>query len=313
MARRRPAQVHGCLVVDKPAGITSHDVVDRARRALGERKVGHAGTLDPDATGVLVLGVGDATRLLRFIDLVPVPGREPTTSKSYVGTVVLGVETDSLDASGSVTTVHDMSAVVATLDVATVQRVVDEHLTGDILQVPPMVSALRVDGRRLHEMARDGTEVEREPRPVTVHSFRVVAVRGDSIDVDVSCSSGTYIRSLAADLGRLLGGGAHLRDLRRTRVGVFGLERAVSLEGIGVDSLLPVATAVESLSRLTVIDDEVSRLSTGGLIARERFVGAPPWAVFETTGRLLAVYEPFANERVGDGWARPAVNLVKST
>jgi len=313
MARRRPAQVHGCLVVDKPAGITSHDVVDRARRALGERKVGHAGTLDPDATGVLVLGVGDATRLLRFIDLVPVPGREPTTSKSYVGTVVLGVETDSLDASGSITTVHDMSAVVATLDVATVQRVVDEHLTGDILQVPPMVSALRVDGRRLHEMAREGTEVEREPRPVTVHSFRVVAVRGDSIDIDVSCSSGTYIRSLAADLGRLLGGGAHLRDLRRTRVGVFGLERAVSLEGIGVDSLLPVATAVESLSRLTVIDDEVSRLSTGGLIARERFVGAPPWAVFETGGRLLAVYEPFANERVGDGWARPAVNLVKST
>lgn len=309
MARRRPAQVHGCLVVDKPAGITSHDVVDRARRVLGERKVGHAGTLDPDATGVLVLGVGDATRLMRFIDLVTVDGAEPTTAKSYVGTVVLGAETDSLDASGAITTVHDMSAVLATLDVEKVQRVVDENLVGDIMQVPPMVSAIRVDGRRLHEMAREGTEVERAPRPVTVHSFRVVGLTGNEIDVEVSCSSGTYIRSLAADLGRLLGGGAHLRGLRRTRVGVFGLDRAVTLDQISVGALLPVATTVESLSRLTVTDDEVARLSTGGLIARERFVGAPPWAVFGSGGRLLAVYEPFANDRVGDGWARPAVNL----
>ena len=313
MARRRPAQVHGCLVVDKPAGITSHDVVDRARRALGERKVGHAGTLDPDATGVLVLGVGDATRLMRFIDLVPVAGAEPTTTKSYVGTVVLGVETDSLDASGSVTAVHDMSDVVATLDVATTQRLVDQHLTGDIMQVPPMVSALRVDGRRLHELAREGAEVEREPRPVTVRSFRVVDVSGGTIDIEVSCSSGTYIRSLAADLGRLLGGGAHLRGLRRTKVGVFGLDRATALDRMDVGSLLPVATAVEALSTLTVADDEVGRLSTGGLIARERFSGAPPWAVFGPGGRLLAVYEPFANDRVGDAWARPAVNLPNQT
>ena len=190
MARRKPAQVHGLLVVDKPAGMTSHDVVDKARRILGERKIGHSGTLDPDATGVLLLGVGDATRLLRFLDNVTIDGRA-TTSKSYTGTVVLGTETTTLDASGEVTATYDMSAIIDGLTIEKVQAIVDgdidQQLLGDVMQVPPMVSALKVDGKRLHELAREGIEIEREARPVTVHSFTVVAVRGYEVDIDVTC------------------------------------------------------------------------------------------------------------------------------
>ena len=199
MARRKPAQVHGLLVVDKPAGMTSHDVIDKARRILGERKIGHSGTLDPDATGVLLLGVGDATRLLRFLDNVTIDGRV-TTSKSYTGTVVLGTETTTLDASGEVTATYDMSAIIDGLTIEKVQAIVDgnvgQQLLGDVMQVPPMVSALKVYGKRLHELAREGIEIEREARPVTVHSFTVVAVRGYEVDIDVTCSSGTYIRTL---------------------------------------------------------------------------------------------------------------------
>jgi tRNA pseudouridine(55) synthase len=177
MARRKPATVHGLLAIDKPAGITSHDVVDRVRRLLHERKVGHSGTLDPDATGVLLLGVGDATRLLRYLDVVPGGSVEsPVTSKAYTAEVVLGTETSTLDASGEVTATHDMSEVVAGLTIESLQRVVDANLSGPIMQVPPMVSALKVDGKRLHELAREGIEVEREARPVMVHRFEVSSI-----------------------------------------------------------------------------------------------------------------------------------------
>ncbi len=218
MARRKPATVHGLVVVDKPAGVTSHDVVGMLRRRFHERRVGHAGTLDPSATGVLVVAVGNVTRLLRFVT----DGR-----KRYTGQVVLGVETDSLDADGAVTARHDMAEVP--LDVA--RAVVAEHLTGAIEQVPPMVSALKVDGRRLHELAREGVEVERAARPVTVHEFVVLGSTFDPdgaqvLDVDVTCSAGTYVRTLAADLGHLLGGGAHLRRLRRTEVSPFTIAEA---------------------------------------------------------------------------------------
>jgi tRNA pseudouridine55 synthase len=164
MARRRPALVHGLAVVDKPAGVTSHDVVGMLRRRFGERRVGHAGTLDPGATGVLVVGVGMVTRLLRFV----ADGR-----KRYTGEVVLGVETDTLDADGSVTATRHMDPVSA----PDAQRMATTHLTGDITQVPPMVSALRIGGRRLHDLARQGIEVAREARPVTVYSFDVAAIR----------------------------------------------------------------------------------------------------------------------------------------
>ncbi|HRW39594.1 MAG TPA: tRNA pseudouridine(55) synthase TruB, partial [Aquihabitans sp.] len=189
----------GLVVVDKPAGWTSHDVVAKSRGLLGTRKVGHAGTLDPDATGVLLLGVGRATKLLRYLSPL---------GKAYVGEVVLGVETSTLDAAGEVTATHDMAGT--TLD--DVRRAAGAFV-GDIEQIPPMVSAVKVGGKRLHELARQGIEVERQPRPVTVHTLDVLpGPEGEPlvVTIAVSCSSGTYVRTLAADLGAALGGGAHL-------------------------------------------------------------------------------------------------------
>lgn len=320
MARRRPATVHGLLVIDKPTGCTSHDVVDRVRRVLGERRVGHSGTLDPDASGVLLIGVGQATRLLRFLDSAHIDG-VATTFKAYTGTVVLGTETDSLDASGAVTAEHDMSSVIGSMTVASVQAVVDEYLSGEILQVPPMISALRVDGKRLHELAREGIEVEREARPVTIHSFEILGTRDNLIDIRVGCSAGTYIRTLAADLGRLLGGGAHLCDLRRTAIGAFDISQAVRLadfesldQGAARASLLPVIETCRNLSQVPVTRDQGSAVAVGAVLPREMFSGEPPWAVIEEAPsgerELLAVYEPFANERVGDHKARPIVVLA---
>ena len=323
MARRKPAQVHGVMVVDKPAGCTSHDVVDRLRRRLGERKIGHAGTLDPDATGVLVLGVGDATRLMRFMDLVVTDG-VPSSRKSYTGDVVLGIETSTLDAAGEVTATHDMSDVVERLSRPDgrdfVQQIVNANLLGDIMQVPPMVSAIRVDGQRLHELAREGIEIEREARPVTVYRCEVTGIDtsgpGDAtISLDVSCSSGTFIRSIAADLGRLLGGGAHLTNLRRTSVGAFTLDDAGTIDEA---TLHPVATAVRGLTRCEFHGDEAREvdegLKTGRVIEAGRLIafGPPPWAVFTSDGSAVtlgAVFEPFENAKVGRGMARPAVNL----
>ncbi len=288
MSRRRPAATHGLAVVDKPAGVTSHDVVDQLRRRFHERQVGHAGTLDPDATGVLLVGVGQVTRLLRFLTAL---------GKTYTGEVVLGIETSTLDASGEVTATHDMSSVT----VADAQRVAAEQLTGPILQVPPMVSALKVGGRRLHELAREGIEVERAPRPVTVHRFVVEAAREPGVlRIEVACSSGTYVRTLAADLGRLLGGGAHLRNLRRTAVGSFRVEEAAPPDQC---SLLTPRQALRDLAEVHV------DAATADLVAHGRVLpaweGAGPWAVVGPTGGLVAVYEPF---RAGE--AKPAVVLA---
>jgi tRNA pseudouridine55 synthase len=287
MARRKPATTHGIAVVDKPAGVTSHDVVGMLRRRFNERQVGHAGTLDPDATGVLVIAVGKATRLLRFIE---------KTRKEYVGEVVLGTSTSTLDSSGDVTGEFDMSGV--TVDDA--RRVVAEHLMGDIEQIPPMVSAIRVDGRRLHELAREGIEVERAPRPVTIHRFGVAeGTAHEVLEVDIECSAGTYVRTLAADLGELLGGGAHLRNLRRTSVGAFGISEAAPPDEC---ELQPVATAVRSLDRVTVDEETAGLIGNGRVLGR--WPGAGPWAVFSEDGSLLAVYEAFRTDE-----AKPAVVL----
>ena len=295
MARRRPATTHGVAVVDKPAGVTSHDVVGMLRRRFSERQVGHAGTLDPDATGVLVVAVGMATRLLRFVG---------DSRKRYTGEVVLGTETDTLDASGVVTATHDMSAV--TVDQA--RRVVADHLVGEIEQVPPMVSAIRVDGRRLHELAREGIEVERAPRPVTILRFDVTEGSEPGVlAIDVECTSGTYIRTLAADLGRLLDGGAHLRNLRRTAVGPFTLDEAGPPDRC---ELLPVAAAVRSLAPVTVDAVTTDLIAHGRVLSRSTagWDGDGPWAVHGQDGALLAVYESFRGDQV-----KPSVVLPTAT
>lgn len=280
----------GLAVIDKPAGWTSHDVVARARRVLRTRKIGHSGTLDPDATGVLVLGVGRATRLLRYVTEL---------NKSYEAEMVLGVETDTLDASGAVTARHDMSSVSA----ARVQAAA-RGLVGEILQVPPMVSAVKVGGRRLHELARRGIEVERAPRPVRVYRLeaREASDGENAWRLSVECSSGTYVRVLAADLGRALGGGAHLRSLRRTGIGGFVLQDAHPVEA---PVLLPAAEAVRHLRGVRVAAALAADVRNGKVLSLERLgvreVGDGPWAVHDQHGALLAVYEPFR------GGAKPSV------
>ena len=269
----------GLVVVDKPAGWTSHDAVARTRKAFGQRRVGHSGTLDPDATGVLLVGLGRATRLLRFLTALP---------KAYTGEVVLGTETTTLDAAGAVTATFAMAGV--TLDDV---RAAARAFVGDISQVPPMVSALKVGGRRLHELARAGEEVERAARPVTVHRLGVEPTGEPHVyRIDVECSSGPYVRSLAADLGRALGGGAHLRALRRTAVGSFGLAEAVGLDELGPGAVLPPAEALRDYERVAVGAEEATAVGHGKALSGLLASGRGPWAVVDARGDLLGVYEP---------------------
>ncbi len=287
-AGARPPAIDGLAVVDKAAGWTSHDVVAKCRGIFGQRRVGHSGTLDPDATGVLLVGLGRVTRLLRFLTALP---------KSYTGLVVLGVATSTLDASGDVVGEWDMSGV-------TVEQVRSAAvaLTGEILQVPPMVSAVKVGGRRLHELARAGVEVERAARRVVVSRFGVGdAVAPGIFPVEVDCSSGTYVRSLAADLGAALGGGAHLRDLRRTAVGSFTAAEATPVERLGPEVVLPPAVALRDYPAVEVDDETAVLVGHGRRLALAPGV-AGPVRVVGPAGDLLAVWE--------DG--RPAVVLASA-
>lgn len=297
MSRKKPSPHHGLVLIDKEPGWTSHDVVAKARGVLGTRKVGHAGTLDPPATGLLLVGVGNMTRLLRFLTALP---------KTYVGEVVLGSETDTLDDTGEVTATHDMAGVTDADVIAAAAT-----LTGDIMQVPPMVSAVKVDGKRLHELAREGKEVEREARPVTIHSFSVGAPTEPGVyPVEVTCSSGTYIRTLAADLGTVLGGGAHLRNLRRTQAGSHSVDDAHRIDAVvAPDHVLTPAEALRDLP--TVVVDQATAVDVGhGKPIERARLGLPddhpgPWAVQSQDGVLLAVYGPHR-----EGTVKPEVVLA---
>ncbi len=292
MARRPHTGPDGIAVVDKEPGWTSHDVVAKARGLLGTRKVGHSGTLDPDATGVLVLGVGAGTRVLRFLE---------AETKCYHGVIAFGVETSTLDASGEVTATHDMSG----LDPAAVLRAA-EGLVGPIMQIPPMVSAIKIGGRRLHELAREGIEVERPPRPVVIHSFRV-APTVDPLrwEASVECSAGTYIRTLAADLGAALGGGAHLAWLRRTAVGRFGLDMATPLEQVSVQ---PLVSAIPAGRRLDVDESESAAIRTGRVFEVDDLpaLGEGPWWAVNDE-QVIAVLERHPDGRR----IKPSVVLAK--
>ncbi|WP_410536095.1 tRNA pseudouridine(55) synthase TruB [Streptomyces sp. KL2] len=288
MARKGTQEPGGLVVVDKPAGFTSHDVVAKMRGIARTRRVGHAGTLDPMATGVLVLGVEKATRLLGHLAL---------TEKEYVGTIRLGQNTVTDDAEGEITSSTPADGIA--------REAIDDgvaKLTGDILQVPSKVSAIKIDGKRSYARVREGEEVELAARPVTVSSFTVHDVRAGSAEdgtpvldllVSVVCSSGTYIRALARDLGAGLGVGGHLTALRRTRVGPYGLDAARTLEQHQQSlTVVPVGEAAAAAFPRWDVDERQARLLANGVRIAMPPSGRPgPVAVFGPGDRFLALVE----------------------
>ncbi len=261
----------GLLLVDKPAGITSHDAVDQVRRALGVKKVGHAGTLDPMATGLLLMGIGRATRLLRFLGEL---------DKEYEGTARLGEETDTLDADGEVVRTAPVDS--SEPDV----RAAMAGLVGTFSQRPPAYSAVKVGGRRLYKAARRGEAVEAEPRMVRVDAFDLLRYDGRDVGFRVVCGGGTYVRSLVAELGTRLGCGAHLTRLVRTRTGPFVVKDAAPPDR--ADSPLPIERAVAHLPRMELSEDEAEAARHGRPLGPP---GGPGFhAAFDPDGRLVGVY-----------------------
>jgi tRNA pseudouridine55 synthase len=290
--------VPGLVIVDKPAGLTSHDVVGRLRRLLGTRKIGHAGTLDPMATGVLVLGVGRATRLLGHLAL---------DTKAYTATIRLGAATDTDDAEGRTISQADPAEAAEVPRVAVLAGMA--ALTGVIQQVPSTVSAIKVDGKRAYARARAGEQVELAARSVTVDEFALDELRRGpgytELDVRVECSSGTYVRALARDLGAGLGVGGHLTALRRTRVGPFGLDTARTLDELAERPELThgVDRAVAAAFRLRTADPaEAAALSHGRPLATTGMPGV--YAVTDSNGRALALVSE------SGGQARPVLVLA---
>jgi tRNA pseudouridine55 synthase len=272
----RDATTDGLLLVDKPAGVTSHDVVLAARRAFGESRIGHAGTLDPFATGLLVLLLGRATRLLPYLDGVP---------KEYEATIALGRETETDDLEGA--TVRDAAAPS---DEAIGEAIV--QLTGVLEQIPPAYSAKRVGGRRAYEAARAGDLLELAPARVTVFGWHDVARDGTTLRALIACGGGTYIRALARDLGRLTGSAAHLAALRRVRSGPFRVADAVSLDALraGGATLRPALDALPTIPRVTLDGDDAERVLRG--MAVTRGADAPHAALVDgRSGALVALAE----------------------
>jgi len=274
----------GFLAVDKEPGWTSHDVVAKTRTAIGIRKIGHAGTLDPMATGLLVLGIGRATRLLRFVQDAP---------KEYVATARLGVATDTLDADGAVLEREPLPVGEDDFEVAM------ERFVGEIHQVPPMVSARKVEGRRLYELAREGKEVEREARPVTIHDLELLDFAPSDYPeatFRVRCSKGTYVRTLADDIARALGGRGHLSALRRTAIGSLSVENAVAVADVTREGWTEMALSpAEGLRDVpsVVVDAEVARAVLHGVTLAAQAVGNPAEGhlrMLDGDGNLLAVY-----------------------
>jgi tRNA pseudouridine55 synthase len=277
----------GFLVVDKPPGVTSHDVVDAARKWLGTRRVGHLGTLDPQATGVLPLAVREATKLIPFME---------QGLKSYRGVVRFGIETDTLDAEGAVTRSYE-GALPGKEEVEAALGA----FRGEIEQIPPMYSAVKKDGVPLHRLARKGEEVEREPKRVHIHRLELARYEETESELVVDCSPGTYVRVLASDLGERLGCGAHLRCLRRLRSGPFDTSHALTAEQLGkeaeegvVESRLIPPAEVMGLPVLTLSEDGTRRVLNGGDVspgARLRVSPGDRVLMVDAAERLLAIGE----------------------
>ncbi|MCT1683602.1 tRNA pseudouridine(55) synthase TruB [Corynebacterium appendicis] len=292
-----PLSTSGVVVVDKPAGVTSHDVVARLRRFFGTRKVGHAGTLDPMATGVLVAGIERGTKLLAHL---------VADEKVYSTTIRLGAATSTDDAEGDVLRESDASQLS---DAEIMEQV--RALTGDIMQVPSKVSAIKINGKRAHELAREGKEIEIPPRPVTIVSFDVSGIRreGTFVDIDarVHCSSGTYIRSLARDMGDALGVGGHLTALRREASGPFTLEHARTLDELE-DHVALSLTLDEALTTawpvLEVTADEYAALAMGKWLEPRGLKGVH--AAVGPDGRAVALVKEEGNRLSTTFVARPS-------
>jgi tRNA pseudouridine55 synthase len=282
----RPA-IDGVLLVDKPAGVTSHDVVAVARRALGQRRIGHTGTLDPFATGLLVLLLGRATRLLRYVEDTP---------KVYDTTIRFGAETETDDLTGAVTRTAPVPAA------ADIERAIEE-LTGELEQLPPAYSAKQVDGRRAYDAARRGEALALAPARVMVYEWQLRGWRGAELDVTITCGAGTYIRALARDLGRLTGSAAHVSALRRVRAGAFDVRDAVSLDTVrvGEGSVRPPVAGLPTFPREPLDADGVARVARGMRVAAHA-PGARA-ALVDAAGELVAV-----GERDGSWW-QPRVVL----
>jgi tRNA pseudouridine55 synthase len=272
------AATAGLVVVDKPAGLTSHDVVARMRRLAGTRRVGHGGTLDPMATGVLIIGIDKATKLL---------GHLAGHDKDYLATIRLGVTTTTDDAEGEVVAAADPGAVSDEALTAAMAA-----LTGDLQQVPASVSAVKVDGVRSYTRVRAGEQVELAARSVHVARFELLARRGADIDVAVTCTTGTYVRALARDLGAALGVGAHLSGLRRTRVGGFSIDAAATLTSLASDlRVIPLADAVAAaFPRVDVSAEDARRIGFGQPVGFELPADGPV-GVFGPGGEVLALMQ----------------------
>jgi tRNA pseudouridine55 synthase len=284
--------INGFVIIDKPAGITSHDVVSRVRRILGTRKVGHTGTLDPFATGVLPVAVNDGTKAIPFLD---------EGIKCYEAVMRLGIATDTLDMTGTILRESDSSLV-------TLQQLesVLKDFTGNIQQIPPMYSALKRDGQPLYKLARQGLEVERQPRDVEISALELLSFEGDLAALRVTCSRGTYIRTLADDIGRTIGCGATLQELRRTASGAFKLSSAVTLEGLegaarqgNLEShVISPRDALQHLSELQLTDPDLVHISHGRALFPDDKVLAlwltnhhQPLLRLVHSGRLVAIGE----------------------
>ena len=271
----------GLLLVDKPAGMTSHDAVNRARRALGERRIGHAGTLDPFATGLLVMLVGRATRLLPFVEGEP---------KVYEATIRFGFETDTDDLTGRET-------VRGALPLRDVVRGAIAHLTGALDQVPPAYSAKQVGGRRAYSAARSGETMVLAPVSVSVHGWEIRDWRGEEVDVVVTCAGGTYVRALARDLGRRSGSAAHLSRLRRVRSGPLGVDDATDGAAPDATALRPPLDAMPSMPTVVLDASALARVVRGMSVPAGDAAETDRCALVDANGSVVAIAE-----RVGRSW-----------
>jgi tRNA pseudouridine55 synthase len=290
-AKREQFDVHGILLLDKPIGLTSNQALQQAKRLLKARKAGHTGSLDPLATGLLPLCFGEATKVSRFL---------LDADKRYRAVFRLGQSTATGDAEGEVLETRPVTASLGEIEQAI------QQFTGTIEQVPPMYSAIKVDGQPLYKLARAGITTEREPRTVTIYEYNVLGLEGDRLAVDIRCSKGTYIRSLAQDLGELLGCGAHVAELRRTEMGGFRVEEAITLADFEAlpdhqaraDCLAPIDRAVAAIPEVT-LSSHAAYYFVQGQPVMARPLPANGWLrVYEDSGRFLGLAEVDDDGRV---------------